>query len=364
MKRIVELDGIRGVAIGLVLVWHYMTCQVPRGSPVHALASATRLTWSGVDLFFVLSGFLIVGILVDNRNASNLFRVFYVRRACRILPLYYAVFTGFLLLLYFQPSRLEWLHQRPLALWSYAALVQNFQMSSHGFGAQWMGVTWSLAIEEQFYLVIPLMVRFLDRTRLAATFAGLIVLALLYRTWSTNLGGYVLPFARSDSILLGGLLALLVRDERTFSWFVERRWLVAVAFVSALGGFGYLTAHHAGVGGTVNHAALAVLYGLFLLLPLLWSGTWMNRGLESGALVWLGLRSYGIYLFHQPVSGIVHGLWSGRPPRMDSLDTFVVTMVALGLTLVLAEVSYRVFESRFLSYGHRYRYEIPGPART
>jgi peptidoglycan/LPS O-acetylase OafA/YrhL len=91
-KRISQLDGVRGVAILLVLVYHYFTCQIiaEPGTLFSYLKRATSLTWSGVDLFFVLSGFLIAGILLDHRNTANYFRVFYLRRACRILPLHFS----------------------------------------------------------------------------------------------------------------------------------------------------------------------------------------------------------------------------------------------------------------------------------
>ena len=91
-RRIPQLDGLRGVAIALVVVFHYVNFAVESGAPgwVKLLIRPTSLGWSGVDLFFVLSGFLIGGILLDARESRNYFRVFYRRRACRILPLYFA----------------------------------------------------------------------------------------------------------------------------------------------------------------------------------------------------------------------------------------------------------------------------------
>src|SRR3990167_10051651 len=103
MKKIIELDGIRGVAIALVLIWHYFATQlwVQDGTLLYYFRYMSALTWSGVDLFFVLSGFLIGGILLDHREAGNYFRVFYIRRVCRIFPLYYAHFALFVMLLSF-----------------------------------------------------------------------------------------------------------------------------------------------------------------------------------------------------------------------------------------------------------------------
>ena len=107
-KRLPELDGVRGLAILLILLWHYVQNQlvVEVGSPLAYLKQALGFSWSGVDLFFVLSGFLIAGILLDNRGKSNYFRVFFIRRVCRIFPLYYLYFSLFLVLIMLQAA--EW----------------------------------------------------------------------------------------------------------------------------------------------------------------------------------------------------------------------------------------------------------------
>ena len=161
MKRVSQLDGVRGVAILLVLVWHYFGAQVvaePK-SILHYCTHALSLTWSGVDLFFVLSGFLIAGILLDHHNTSNYFRVFYLRRVCRIFPLYFLLLALFLCLsatnLSTSPS-FRWLLHDPFPIWSYATFTQNILMGARGgFGPHWLGITWSLAVEEQFYLFVP-----------------------------------------------------------------------------------------------------------------------------------------------------------------------------------------------------------------
>jgi len=152
MKRISQLDGVRGVAILLVLVYHYFTCQIVAepGTLLSYLNRATSLTWSGVDLFFVLSGFLIAGILLDHRDTANYFRVFYLRRACRILPLHVlllGLFVCFLATPMAVSPRFEWVFGQPFPLVSYATFTQNILMGIRGdFGPHWLGVTWSLAV--------------------------------------------------------------------------------------------------------------------------------------------------------------------------------------------------------------------------
>jgi peptidoglycan/LPS O-acetylase OafA/YrhL len=156
-RRIPELDGVRGMAILLVLIWHYavVTLSVRPDSVMSYVLGGLSFSWSGVDLFFVLSGFLIGGILLDNREAKNYFRVFYMRRTCRIFPLYFIWFMIFCDLLLaegilFSEERFRWLLANPLPLLSYLTFTQNIPMALQNvFGPNWMAVTWSLAIEEQ-----------------------------------------------------------------------------------------------------------------------------------------------------------------------------------------------------------------------
>lgn len=141
-QRVPELDGLRGLAILLVLIWHYglAVLKIPIGLFAGPLILILNLAWSGVDLFFVLSGFLIGGILLDNREAPYYFKAFYTRRIFRIFPLYFmwlAIFA--LVVLLALPSApatpAAWLWGSPLPWWSYVTFTQNFVMSS--IGALW-----------------------------------------------------------------------------------------------------------------------------------------------------------------------------------------------------------------------------------
>src|SRR5262249_34841992 len=161
----------------------YVPCQIHAdpGTTAAHVARCFSLCWCGVDLFFVLSGFLIAGILLDNRTATNYFSVFYTRRICRIFPLYFLVLGLFILLLATgarEWTSLTWLFHDPMPLWSYATFTQNVPMALQStLGAGWMEVTWSLAVEEQFYFVIPLLVWLFPRRTLAVIAILLIFLA-------------------------------------------------------------------------------------------------------------------------------------------------------------------------------------------
>ena len=161
LTTIKPLDGIRALAILLVLISHYFNCQI--GDDVTGILKSlkwlTFCTWSGVDLFFILSGFLIGRILIVHKRSQNYFKTFYLRRAFRIFPVYYLIILIFVILMVsgFSPS-VPWLMKNPFPLYSYLLCIQNFWASTGDFGPNWLGVTWSLAVEEQFYLLLPLLV--------------------------------------------------------------------------------------------------------------------------------------------------------------------------------------------------------------
>src|SRR5580658_7786517 len=173
-RRIPQLDGLRGVAIAMVLAYHYADSVINDGPRfMKPLLRATCLGWSGVDLFFVLSGFLIGGILLDARESSNYFRVFYRRRAFRILPLYFAFLALVFLPVHFQ-SDIPW----RACIFFY----QNFWMALHNrLGEYTLNPTWSLAVEEQFYLTLPVLIYFVRPRRLIWIVCGGIIFAPLMR---------------------------------------------------------------------------------------------------------------------------------------------------------------------------------------
>src|ERR1700676_1165017 len=160
-RRLPELDGLRGIAILLVLVWHFtgMLCDPSQGLVQYIAWRIAIIGQTGVDLFFVLSGFLIIGILIDNRESPNYFTTFYIRRALRILPPYLILLAGFWLCVSEAGGRLPYYFDRQLPLWSLLTFTQNWVMASlNTMGAMSIGGTWSLAIEEQFYLFAPALI--------------------------------------------------------------------------------------------------------------------------------------------------------------------------------------------------------------
>ncbi|MFN8434099.1 MAG: acyltransferase [Anaerolineales bacterium] len=359
MNRIKELDGIRGIAIFLVLLWHYVFVIADVNifnSQYGKYLDLFSLTWSGVDLFFVLSGFLIVGILLEARTAQNYFSTFYIRRALRILPLYF-ILIGLFLLLRNKISN-DWLFSQNIKLWNYITFTQNFLMPSNGFGANWLGVTWSLAVEEQFYLILPLMIWFFPPKKLSYVFLYLICLAPILRVIFDYLAAYVLPFARADSILMGGLIAIVYKDLNFRKILIENYWHLCGFFFVFFLGFIVCSFYLNDIGSPFLHFWLAIFYSLFILISILQPGKIVRIVVSNQFFIWLGLRSYAIYLFHQPVLGLVFQYLNKQiPPSFSNSRDFLAVGISLIIVFILSELSFRFFESVFLLYSKRFQYK-------
>ena len=362
-----ELDGIRGIAILMVLVWHYYCGQLHTWEASHGwtgvLFQAASGFWSGVDLFFVLSGFLIGGILIDHRDAPNFYRVFYVRRACRILPVYALTLAAYFLLgPLLDPGFRTALFRHPMPGWSYLTFTQNVFMGlQERFGAYFLCSTWSLAIEEQFYLFLPFLLFLLGYRRMVASLLPLAAGALLLRAAFPGFHGFVnMPF-RMDSLLLGVLVAVAVRHGKTMDVLrahpATLRGLVAALFLAWM----LVTAFQPELGA-FRLTFYAVAYASLLLLVVLESGRGWCAPLRARTLAYFGWISYGLYLFHQPVAGLLHRAICGSTrPFLDRPSTWVATALSVVASVALADLSRRFFERKFLQWGHAFAFARPSP---
>jgi peptidoglycan/LPS O-acetylase OafA/YrhL len=368
-RRIPGLDGLRGVAILLVLLCHSifdMHLKTTWGSHFEAIG---RLTWSGVDLFFVLSGFLIGGILLDSKHSPSYFKTFYVRRAYRILPLY-AVLVLLFSLRYlkaasagplgsFSHSSLPWL--------SYITFSQNIWMALWGtFGAGVMASTWSLAVEEQFYVTAPFLVRGMNRSHLTYALLSVLVAAPLVRTAlhflfrHGNFACYVLMPCRADALSAGVLCATLVRTpEWAKLLFSTRR--AALSWTAGLLALGLVPLTLWGDGMstpmvTFGYSWLALFYSTCLLIAVSETNTLLGRVLNNRYLTRLGGLAYFTYLFHLPLMETCRRLLGLRFPYSSQGTQLIGGLVGILLTVVLAKFSWTFFEKPLLRRGHAYKY--------
>jgi peptidoglycan/LPS O-acetylase OafA/YrhL len=373
--RIPELDGLRGLAILFVILCHYV--GNPDHSPLGFLPNrfllAFTVGWSGVDLFFVLSGFLIGGILLDARDKPNYFRAFYMRRVFRILPIYYLwtllfAVTVIVVSLFF-PGGLGVTYHDLLRVPVQLLFLQNIFVGMPAFTWTWFVVTWSLAIEEQFYLLAPPLIRFLTLRRFTIVLCATIVLApllrfMLFRYWApgTYLCAFLMP-CRADSLSCGMLLAVGWRDAR-FREFVrnhtaELQRAVVVLFLGVGGLLWWLVHPINAVTVTVGYTWLALFYSALLVFVVSNTGSWLAAVMRWRFLGWLGGISYCVYLLHDAFNFFAHRIFFHAEPRLYNLSHLAVSMFALLVTLAVASLSWRYFEKPLIRCGHEYSYESP-----
>lgn len=370
-KRIDELDGVRGLAIVLVLLEHYVkTPLLAERDPIAGfLVKLLNFCFAGVDLFFVLSGFLIGGILLRNRNVSNYLPAFYVRRLARLSPLYLLTIAGFALCApYLSASGTEigrWMAEGhgALPLWSYPLYVQNIMMVVRGVGGGiWLGPTWSLAIEEQFYLFAPLLILLLPDRSLPRVLVALIVSAPVLRTLNVMLSSdvmaaFVLLPCRWDALCIGILLAWSLQQPAVVTWLrthqyeLRHRLWLAVAALLGMSFYGIKVGSAPML--TLGHTFLALVAALLILCALylespglkaLFCNVWLRR---------LGLVSYGIYLLHMPVLGLAAQATTGHLLRLETLAGSLTMLAAVAVTLGLSAASWRWFEQPILRFSAR-----------
>jgi peptidoglycan/LPS O-acetylase OafA/YrhL len=373
-----ELDGVRGLAILMVLVFHYVGLA-RRGNAIYAAtAHVVSGMWSGVDLFFVLSGFLITGILVDSVYDRSFFRKFYIRRALRIFPLYYAVLTFALLILPrlvpFTSLAARTLLSNQVWLWCYGV---NIDIALKGNVAifqcewVWMHHLWSLAVENHFYLVWPLVVFFCRRTTLFWVCVGCLVAAPVFRVvlvlgGAAPIANYVLTPSRLDALAMGGLLSLVVRRGKPLTSYSKPAILALVLTTPALAGLsvweGALEGENARVQ-CLGYSLLAVWAGGLLMAAIsLPAQNLLRRGMRSRVLKSFGKYSYGIYVFHMVMLPWYEDTFSTK--RIERLVPSYLAAGLLHFTLAvvfsfgLAYASWHLFEKHFLDLKRFFTYRV------
>jgi peptidoglycan/LPS O-acetylase OafA/YrhL len=378
LHNIRALDGVRGLAIILVM-FHHFEGRVPACNIViRSIKLIFSFGWVGVDLFFALSGFLITGILLDTRQADNYFEAFYARRVLRIFPLYYSVLIVILVAAALRHPRP---HDAPLVADQklYFVYLTNWLVLWKGKWGGILGHFWSLAVEEQFYLIWPLCVWLLASRKLAKlAVAGSIVAFSIRIFWIAHTGPdqaiVMATVTRMDSLLCGALGAILFREAEALNF--VRRWLPWVASVTILafaGGVG-LTQMVRGPGGdllfaeTLGFSLLALGFSSLILHVAAGDGeaTLFQRLLRHRTLTDFGKYSYGIYVYHVPILGacefmiyksflkaFVNDFWFGA----------LYFVLLFSVSFLVAKISYLYFERYFLTLKRHFEARQSAPPR-
>jgi len=356
-RRIVVLDGLRGLLTISVMLSHYF------GEVRHGFHFA-MCGWVAVDMFFILSGFLIGKLILERHHHGNFFLVFYIRRFLRIIPVYFIVvlITGAIIHYFPRP----WMEVRPdFPLWSYLSFTQIFYMiSTQSIGAHWLAPTWTMSVEEHFYLVAPALIAFTPRKWLVPVLISGAVFSLflrffLFTTGDGSMAGFVLLPARADTLIFGMLGAVAIQSanlhwERIIPYVrtIPCVAILGVAVIAIITMNGNMTAFY-----IVNPSLIAVGGSAYILCVVLGALNGINY--SSKTLRFFGNNGLCIYLIHLPVLGLMHGLILGGIPDIATPAQWLVTIASLVVTVVLSRGLTKWVEEPLSAYGRTWRWSAP-----
>jgi peptidoglycan/LPS O-acetylase OafA/YrhL len=373
-----RLDGLRGFAIALVLLFHATRFGVEATPWQRAALELPALGWSGVDLFFVLSGFLITGILLRTRRSTSYASTFYARRALRIFPLYYAVLIFWIVLA--PRIAIESGGQlRPLGApvadpfwyWTY---LTNIGVIVRG-STHLLDVTWSLAIEEHFYLLWPWVVwRASDRGLLRVcgfTIAGALALRIASFVFDAPRDtAYMFTLCRFDTLATGAAIAVLAAQPHGLGRFARAAPIglaasavLLAALLGAIGAWGgadgaIARSQHPWMQ-TVGFTLLCVGWGALLVwLVTAPARSRMARVFELRPLGSLGRYSYAIYLVHLPVALGAQQWLGGLYGRHFGAAQLAAIALTTAISYGIARTTWALLEAPLLRQKRRFPYRV------
>jgi peptidoglycan/LPS O-acetylase OafA/YrhL len=363
-NRIPALDGLRGLAI-LLVIPHNADIYPAVKDWTFPFAMLAHGGWIGVQLFFVLSGYFITGALLDSRGADNYFQTFYARRVLRIFPLYFLVLTAFLLILpSLVPLDRAVLSTYPQQPWLWLFL-SNWTQPFHG-SVTWFPHFWSLAVEEQFYLVWPFVIAWVPTRHMLTTTLLVAAAAIVSRIALRGAGVsaeaiYMFTTTRMDALALGATAAVISRRHEVMAMFKRRQasigWL-ALSLVAASAAISHLfDTRDPGtiiVGYTVLAVAAAIV--VLTLQAGVGSGSWLERVLSLGLLRSCGKYSYAMYVFHLPLVLLIGPALTKYLVATGSLRPLLYSLSLIAVSYAFGWLSYNLYERHFLALK---RYFIP-----
>ncbi|HTA82609.1 MAG TPA: acyltransferase [Bacteroidia bacterium] len=318
------LDGLRAYSAIAVILFHAdMPCIGPG--------------WLGVNFFFVLSGFLITSILLQSKEAVNYFSVFYSRRFLRIFPVYYLLlFTAIILAII--------LGRNIKDAWYYLFYIQNFKLALNNWHISfplWLGNTWTLAIEEQFYIFFPFLVKYLSKKALVICCFMLILISIINRYVFYKYIGWGNTLSNLDYLSAGALLSIFLRNG------IKPDLIFRYLCIS----FSAMTLIFFFISKNFYLSFLVTCLLPFITIVILILVTYKHKLLaylfENRLVLYIGKISYGIYLYHIPFFMLINR-------NSKSWPISLIIIVKIAGTIIIAALSFRFFESRFIKMKNKF----------
>jgi peptidoglycan/LPS O-acetylase OafA/YrhL len=353
-RRIPALDGIRGFMTLVVVISHYFG-EVEHGAPI------AMQGWIAVTMFYVLSGFLIARLILDKGHHANFFAVFYIRRICRTFPIYFVcvALVSFITALWPVHETYENLHFPTIA---YFTFTQNFWMAATGsIGEHWLAPTWTLALEEQFYLLAPALLLFVPSKYLLRLLIAMMAFAVLARWWALGFSSFnpyaaaVLLPTRLD-VLAAGVIAVVLLRQTWINW-AKFDQVLRVAPIILL-----VAAIVLKLISGVESAAFEIVSPLLVssacaaLLMSVARGAPEAKRFENRLFNFFCTISYAVYLTHLLVLGLLHNLILGTAPDVANLPEIIVTLLAIPATVLISYGLTRFVEAPITNYGRSFKW--------
>lgn len=360
-NRLKELDGVRGLAILMVMMFHIFkrADYFSNNEYLRFISKLSAIGWAGVDIFFVLSGFLITTILLKTKPEKNYFRNFYARRALRIFPLYYITIS---ILLYILPFTDPERGMQTQGLWPFYYLYQQnwtFITTAPSF---LVSVTWSLAIEEQFYLIWPALTYYFNKRQLALISIGIILVSITARIVliifpQTSMDPrriiYFGSLTRFEQLAFGALTALLFSSQKQDV--VPRKLLYAIcaASISAFAMIAITDNPNPLVSYDLalwSYTLMAIFSATLIITLLIQKEKMLLSSIfKNPILTFFGKYSYSIYLFHLPVTLYLLNVLV-KADRQSAKAWLIFTAGCFCVTIIASLLSWNLLEKRALEY--------------
>lgn len=369
--RILALDGLRGLAVLVVIAKHYGIYHWPGTAGTFA---SDLVTWVfpelyATDLFLVLTGYLLAGRLLDSLDKPGYYSNFYWRRLCRTFPPYYVlllcfaagVLTADLLAPYLWLD-LNWPFGTVWSMPAYMTFMQSFWILAKGsLGPDWLSITWMLAVQEQFYLLLPLLLHWTRQRNLGYVFVGLFLAAPLCRwlVWTAlpageRFGYDCLIICRCDTLAIGVLAAWLLRSAGIQQAVIGLRRLLCPVATSLFLGLAWAAYNGYNwsdpIWFVLGHSYRALLYLFLVLVACFASDGLVGAVLRNSVLCELGRISYGLFLFHQMIRDLLFRVMLGMPPHLNSWETWLATGEAFLVTVLVAELCWHYLEKPLIAW--------------